>query len=338
MLMGTEFYLECHAFLERHNRTHNTTMHFTIQSNILLYNNKWRAVLDKVFKSGLSTSYEYNNQLRTVKGSAEIYSRLFESKLAKLKEDGITAQVIYVFNNDNINDTTTIYNENLNSTNPHNIRINYMHPEGRAKTNNITLLDPERYTAALLTLYDRWITDCPAFNVSPLEQLLRITAGDNEDQCPWTSTCVGSMLSVEPNGDVYNCPDFQLLDNGDYCFGNIFNDTIGQYGTNIRVRDNRLSSTEQLMLSAPAKKLYKRRIKIPPDCIRCKHYRECKGGCMKEILVYEQGLGGKFHYCHSWYHIIARIKESILSGEADNILTKLNIEPTTARRRVKLYE
>lgn len=56
---------------------------------------------------------------------------------------------------------------------------------------------------------------------------------------------------------------------------------------------------------------------------------------MRDVVLYERGIGGKFMYCRSWKMVFDRIKQSILSGEADRLLRSRDVNPEDARARVK---
>ena len=48
---------------------------------------------------------------------------------------------------------------------------------------------------------------------------------------------------------------------------------------------------------------------------------------MRDSILFGNGLYGKFFYCESWQEIFSRVKQSILSGEADNALIKFGHDP-----------
>ena len=85
------------------------------------------------------------------------------------------------------------------------------------------------------------------------------------------------------------------------------------------------------------KKNYKvsaRKYKVPDSCKSCVHFEECEGGCMRDSALYGRGIYGKFHYCESWQEVFSRVKESIITGEADGALRKYGHNPETIRSRV----
>ncbi len=56
---------------------------------------------------------------------------------------------------------------------------------------------------------------------------------------------------------------------------------------------------------------------------------------MRDSLLFQNGLYGKFHYCKSWKKVLTRIKESILNGEAKGVLDKYGVNLEDAQSYIK---
>lgn len=56
---------------------------------------------------------------------------------------------------------------------------------------------------------------------------------------------------------------------------------------------------------------------------------------MRDAELFENGMHGKFHYCESWKMVFARIKESVLSGEADKIMERYGMDVEAAKDFVR---
>ena len=172
----------------------------------------------------------------------------------------------------------------------------------------------------LIELYDRWIKDAPDFTITPLDQMFKKVIGiDGEGHCPWTRRCGGRFIEIEPNGEVYNCADFADLGKK-YCFGNL--------NSEVTLKD--------MLNTKPALQMRRRATLLPDSCQSCEHFNDCEGGCMRDATLYKHGLYGKFHYCESWKMVFARIKESILLGQADKIIEKYELDPYKVRKYVEL--
>lgn len=318
MLMKPDFYLKAYDYVEEKVKKEGRRVYFSMQSNLLGYNDKWKHVFNKVFKGALSTSFDPDEKQRTIKGNPEVYSKVFKRSFEKILNDGFRPAVIGVYDEEKAPLMHTMYDWSLSmGDKAFPLRFNYCHPTGRLKEDG-EAIKPETYGKALISIYDRWIKDVPAFEVTPLNQmLLKLLGQDGEGHCPWTKSCGGKFLGIEPAGDVYNCTDFADM-GGDFCFGNL--------NTN---------SMEEILNSQPSIAITRRSFQVPISCQECEHFDACEGGCARDAALYEHGLYGKFHYCKSWKMVFARIKESIITGEADKILEKYGFEPEKIKKQVK---
>jgi len=312
MLLGPDFY--CHAY--EYARACHPGIRFSMQSNMLGYNKRWKEVFRDVFHGSLSTSWDPEEICRTVKGSKELYSRLYHSRMAQILEDGWRPKVISTFSEETIHLAHEVYDRAIASASKgqvYDIRLNYRYPAGRASEEGPAIL-PETYARVLLEIYDRWISDAPDFLVTPLDQMFKKVTGDELGRCPWAKGCTGKIIGLEPNFDIYNCGEFADLAREEFCFGNLLTDGI----------DACLSSPAARMLAM-------RQYKHPDSCKVCIHFSECEAGCMRDSVLFDRGIYGKFYYCHSWQEAFSRIKESIMSGEADTALAKFGHDPDRMR-------
>lgn len=310
MLMGPDFYAKAWEYASQA----KPELVFSMQSNILGYStHKWKDVLMSVFKGSLSTSYDPDETHRKIKGSAQTYSRIFYDRLEKVLSDGFFPTVIGTYTQLTMPMAFRMYDEALaKGERTFNLRFNYRYPVGRDFGHG-EMLTPETYGRVLVELYDRWLRDVPGFMITPLDEMLASVLQTDHARCPWTNSCGGHFISIEPDGAVHNCAEFASLGN------NVFEETgvdTYQFG-NLNTH-----TLEQLMASKPARDIRRRRIALPTDCTSCEHFAQCGGGCARDAVLYEHGLGGKFHYCHSWMVVFDRIKESIRTGEAEGIISR----------------
>lgn len=311
-LMGPVFYEQALAIA----RNAIPGVRFSIQTNLLSYNARWSGVFATVFDGSVSTSWDPEEVCRTVKGSPALYKRLFDDRLAKVLDDGWRPKVISTFTDQTIHLADSVYDKALEADRAgrtYDIRINYRYPAGRAADYG-PALQPAAYAAALLGLYDRWIADVPGFTITPLDQMFKKAIGLEIARCPWAKGCTGRIIGIEPNLDVYNCGEFADVGDDRFKFGNLLVDGI-----------------EACLSSEPARALSRRRIDHPESCKSCAHYLECEGGCMRDSVLFGRGLYGKFFYCESWQEVFSRIKQSILTGEADRIVSKYGYDPDRTR-------
>lgn len=316
MLMGPAFYRKAKAYTTAKGFPN---LRHAIQTNLLAYTSKaWKTVFEEVFEGRVSSSYDPDDAHRTVKGNADIYARRFWTAIDAVTADGFAPLVIGVYDEATVPLALPFYEKvKARGERSFALRFNYCYPVGRFVGNN-EAIRPKTYADTLIALYDRWIVDLPNFQITPLDLMAKKVMGvDEGGHCPWTRRCGGRFVEIEPNGDVYNCSEF--ADHGDarYCFGNLRTHTV-----------------DQLLASPPAALTRRRAYDLPEDCLACEHFTECEGGCMRDALLFEHGVAGKFHYCESWKRVFTRIKSSILTGEADGMVRKFGLDPATVRAHV----
>lgn len=315
MLLGPNFYRDALNYT----REKLPRIRFSMQSNILGYNPRWNEVFRDVFAGSISTSWDPDESCRTLKGSASLYSRLYHDKMDQILSDGWRPKVISTISEDTAHLAQDVYERAISNDaqgKTYDIRINYRYPAGRAEGEGPAIL-PATYASTLLDLYDQWIHDAPGFLITPLDQMFLKVTGAELARCPWSMGCTGKIIGLEPNFDVYNCGEFADLGGDEFKFGNLITDGI----------DNCLKSPAAHALSM-------RQFKHPESCKSCIHYIECEGGCMRDSALFGRGLYGKFYYCETWQELFSRIKESIISGEADRALVKFGHDPKSIRDKV----
>jgi radical SAM protein with 4Fe4S-binding SPASM domain len=318
MLMGPDFYWKCYDYAMIEMKKTGRYINFSMQSNMLGYSEKWKDVFLTVFGSSLSTSFDPDETNRTIKGNWETYSRVFKRSLDKVIDDGFMPMVIGVYKEENAHLMHRVYDWSLSRGDKcFPLRFNYCVPTGRQGDTG-ELISPITYGNMLVEVYDRWIKDVPNFTITPLDQMFKKVVGvDGEGHCPWTRKCGGRFLALEPNGDVYNCTDFADLDSK-YRFGNLKSDSVAD-----------------MLKSQPAIDIRRRQNRLPASCMSCEHFQDCEGGCARDSVLYQKGMYGKFHYCHSWKIVFSRIKESILKNEADGIIKKMGLDPIKVKDYVR---
>ncbi|MFC4236197.1 radical SAM/SPASM domain-containing protein [Thalassospira xianhensis] len=317
MLMPPDFYWKAFEYA----RSINPEVRFSIQSNLLSYDSKrWKDVFEQVFEGSVSTSFDPDERNRYFKGSTKLYSKIFWKRMDALIGDGFVPKIIGTYTDETADLADVMYErvKEYGAMAP-NLRFNYRYPAGRDSGKG-ELISPDNYGRMIIRLYDRWIKELPEFTITPLDEMLKKVIHLEVNRCPWTRECGGRFLGIEPNGDVYNCSEFADLGDTEYRFGNIDEHTI-----------------PEMMRSLPARRIRRRRVELPMDCTTCRHFSECEGGCMRDAVLYDRGLGGKFYYCWSWKMTFDRIKESVRNGEADGAIRKFKMDPDTVRRNQNLH-
>lgn len=313
MLMGPDFYVKAWEYAQ----SAMPGVKFAMQTNLLLYTPRWKHVFHEIMGGQVSTSFDPDERHRQYKGRTDLYTRLFMNRLGMATDDGIHPLVIGTYSEETIDKAFDMYDFCMSwGERAPALRFNYRYPAGRDVESGATLT-PETYGRTLLALYDRWIKDVPAFQITPLDQMLKKAVGRESGRCPWSKSCGGQFLEIEPNGDVYNCSEFADLGDEAFSYGNIDAHDLAT-----------------LMRSPAAAAMRRRQYDLPADCLSCRHFDECEGGCARDSVLFGRGLGGKFFYCQSWKMVFDRIKQTIRNGEADGVMAKYDMDLDAARNRL----
>lgn len=320
MLMGPDFYWKAY----QHAIQSVPQIRFSMQSNILGYSTgRWKEILETVFKRSISSSYDPDELNRTMKGSATRFHKIFFQKLEMMLADGFRPSVIGTYTEESAELGVKLYERSMSQGNAaFSLRFNYRYPVGRVFGEGEAIA-PHTYGKMLLDVYNRWIVDNPPFMITPLDEMLGKVIGTEGSRCPWTNACGGRFISIDPDGSAYNCAEFgslgqSLADDGQvdpYKYGNL-----------------KVNTVDELLGSTAATDMRRRRIDVPQSCKTCRHFNECEGGCARDSALYGRGMGGKFYYCESWIMVFDRIKESVMSGEADVVIReKFKKDPNVIR-------
>lgn len=343
MLMGPDFYIDTYNYA----KSVKPGVKFSIQTNLLLYKkSRWKKVFEDIFQGNISTSFEPDNNNRTIKGNAQKYTDRFMDVIEEVVEDGFTPLVIGTYSKETSHYVDEMYTmakryDTDEATGGFHLRVNYVTPTGRYTNDGIS---PRDYGDLLIELYDRWIVEVPKFDVVPLSEMFERTIGKTKvNKCPWTNKCGGTFLAIEPNGDMFNCSEFADIGDKSFSFGNVLKGVL--YGTK---RENLVGFERQptkdkgygvQVMETPAARAHIRREhNLPMDCRTCEHFRECEGGCHRDSVLLDTGISGKYFYCLSWKKVFGRIKESVLNGEADNMIRAFDMDPEEARQYIRTNE
>lgn len=128
MLMGADFYWKAWEYVQEV----KPGIRFSMQSNILAYDTKrWRDLLAGPFDYSISTSYDPDEENREYKGSASLYTRIFNSRLDAMLKDGFHPKIIGTYTEDTIRLSLDMYDRALERGDAaFDFRVNYRYPAG----------------------------------------------------------------------------------------------------------------------------------------------------------------------------------------------------------------
>lgn len=293
MLMSPSFYTKAKEYADSKGRK---DIAWSMQSNILLYkSSKWKRVFQEVFEGRISTSYEPDEVHRTVKGCPKKYGERFKIAAKAMLDDGFDLFIIGVFDDNNIDSANELYNFAKKNDGRVAIRINYKVPVGRAKADEIvSLLNPKTYGEKLVELEKLREKEQSNVSIIPNDILLEKLRGGIDEICPWTNNCAGRIISIEPNGDVYNCDNYAEIGDKNLSFGNL-----------------NYNETSEIFSSKAFSQALSRSYTTHDDCLSCDYFYACRGGCSRDSYLFTGDTNGKFPYCYSWKLIFNELSRKI---------------------------
>jgi len=322
MLMGVDFYKELIEYIEN---KYPNKFTYAMQSNFLLYNKEWFELISK-YKIGMSTSYDFYSDIRNLGGNVKKYYDIWYKNIKQFQKDmseylntDFYPYVINIVNKQNHKKIKEIYE--IAKKEKFNIRHNYFYKVGRGDKNSEKYyIEPEDYGKFLVDMFNLWINDALAgnidinfFKVYPssyfVEKVISIDNGGH--MCPWLNTCGGTFLAIEPTGVFYNCSE--MADINGFPYGNIFE----------------IDDLKEIILTENFQKIYQRRRKLPKECLSCKYYKYCQGGCMRDSYINERNFGnlyGKTWACKAWYMIFEEVLKYKNFFEKVYVIDKMNLK------------
>lgn len=307
MLMKPDFYLQSYEYI----RQKGYDVIFSMQTNLLLYSEKWHEVIETVLGGVIGTSYDYG-RTRNIHGNSDIYHKVFMKRFAQLHDDGFLTGVVTVLTDDNIDQAYQLYDLSRAYESYYgygfDIKYNYVYTEGRAKDTGIQTLDKAKYKSFLLSLVDRIYEDNPTFNISPINHFIKNMKDKGLAGCPFKSNCASGVLSVDEDGHVYTCSSFANTQDRNYQYGNIFNHTLYCDDGN-QTLHHEINFFDRIHTSTAYQAMHKRKVRLNIDCIKCPHLNECQGGCGYQSVLERGDLYAKPDYCDVWFDVISKIKD-----------------------------
>ena len=304
MLMGVDFYKELIEYIEG---KYPNKFFYVLQSNFLLYNKKWFKLITK-YKILTSTSYDFYSDIRNLGGNVKKYYDIWYKNIKKFQKDmseylntDFYPYVINIVNKQNHKKVKEIYE--IAKKEKFNIRHNYFWKVGRGDKNaKKYYIEPEDYGKFLVETFNNYVKDIinntadKNLIIYPIHYFYEKVRNPKSDfECPWINNCAGHFLLIENDGTIYNCHTFSDINK--FSYGNIFE----------------IDDLKEIILTENFQKIYQRRRKLPKECLSCKYYKYCQGGCMRDSYINERNFGnlyGKTWACEVWYMLFEYMEKN----------------------------
>ncbi len=251
--------------------------HF-FQTNGTNIDEKWA----KFFKDNnflVGVSYDGHNRIHDIhrtQVNGKKSSRLVNKGLANLKTEGVEYNILSVVTNEVAENIDIVYQGLLDKEAYFQQFIACLDPI--LESNENKYLDPVVYGKFLIRLFDLWTRSLDdGYNVSIrlFNNFISILMGYPPEACDMMGNC-SIQYVIEADGDVYPC-DFFCLDS--YKLGNINTESYSDF------------DKQRTEIKFVEKSLIK-----PDECIECKYFNLCRGGCPR----YASKETNKFRFCESY--------------------------------------
>jgi uncharacterized protein len=271
-----------------------------MQSNGLLLDEDWVSFLrEELFHISFSLdgTRELNDLTRVDHHGSGSFDRIMRAyRLAK--DGGLTTGVVLTLTSLNAPHAANIYRNFAAESIPFSVLPLLNAGNARGNFDELSLM-PEAYLRAWTTMYDLWLDGKPYVYVSNFVHETRAVLTGRPNMCTGLANCADSTIAIEPDGSVYPCGS--LAANPELSYGTLAS-----------------SSLENLMSSSVARNLRHRQ--HTDECLKCKWFHTCHGGCMSRAHKYKGTVHVKDYYCHALYgiyeHIEMRVKERELNRSA----------------------
>lgn len=261
LLMGREFFHSAKELLD----TEFDRYRYSLQTNLLAFDESWVSTIHTIFRSILSTSYEPGGLYRLYNGTAKEYSNQFENRIRLLDETKLRCAVTGVYFDETLDLIPKLYDFAASHRSVIAIRVNHGMALGRASIHTDSTLippNPIKLSQEYIKLFHRWIVDQPDFSVQPFKDMIQMLTAADSRRCPWTSECFNKIIGIEPDFSIYNCSDQASYDSK-LRFGNILEKPLDQI----------YQTPEVVKILHKCKKI------TPSTCFDCEYFDLCGGGC-----------------------------------------------------------
>ena len=290
LLMGRNFYEKVVEVQDRVLGPLMWRLSNNMQSNILLYNETFEEVFEKLGINYVGTSYEYVEKLRGLGRNvdSELYNRQFFAAAAKLKKRKIGLGVIYVVTSKAVHKPVETINLLANLSGnifDMSIRLNPVYREGEAKKSELAYLyvTAEEYGHFTGKAFVHWYNRRHIFpKIQPFQGFIdRFLDPSAALTCDEAGICGQTHLGVDAHGNIYQCG--RAMDAGLLKYGNIKDNNF----------DNVFDNAQKTNLDM------RNEILAKGECSQCRFFDYCNGGCPVDSYNYFDEWHKKTYFCET---------------------------------------
>lgn len=298
LLAGTSFFEDVFNLQKKYIDNDDILIVNTIQTNGILLNEEW---IDLIKRTGCSIGLsldgnaEINDAWRLTKNGKGTYQKVLDS-IKLLQKNGIPIHLLSVITPEALLHGRAIY-QNFREIGV--TWMEFMYPFYSKIDNTIDQnINPSQWGQFYKDVFDAWIEeDNPEIYVRTLHDLCMKILGGKTSMCCFGSDC-SYVVTVDPSGNIYVCDD--LLSYSDSLLGNILSDSI--FDINAKQKLTRLSKKSTL---------------YGADCLKCKYFAICKGGCTLFRAKKFDDFHNTHYFCEAQRSIISHIENYFINKSVE---------------------
>ncbi len=295
-LAGLDFFKKLIMLQKKYN-TKKVQINNTLQTNGMAIDHEWAEYLSKNrFLVGISLDgpKDLHDMFRHDSGMKGTFSRVMNA-ISLFNRYKVEYNILFVVNSVVARHAEKVYSFFKRNNFRYLQFIPCLDPLGEKQGLHEFSLSPERFALFLKKLFDLWYDDIIRGNMISIryfDNLVGMMAGYRPEICGMTGECICQMV-IEADGGVYPC-DFYVFD--EWYMGNI-----------------KELSFEELKNSETGKMFVEVSRHISRECISCKWYSLCRGGCRRLREPFYDGKPALNFFCESYReffeHAAARLKQ-----------------------------
>lgn len=267
--VGYEYFNEIIATIMSIKVKNNLELNFVIQTNGILLNEAWIKLFKRYdFKVGVSFDGFNSN----IKHHRPQLTKV-EKNIHLLKKYGVKFSILSVFNNETINDLVDNYT--LMNKLQYNYKILPMNDNGHLEKKYIIKFDENNYKK-IEEFAKKWLFDTSC--VVKMRSFHSIFNTLLLEEIPLCNSCIENRVSIRPDGSLFPC-------------GRPFDDKyrVGHM--------NDIGEFSQFQNNNGYKNLINLKIDKINNCLGCKYFNICNGGCVSNNILDNSYAEANGFYC-----------------------------------------
>jgi len=295
LLMGPAFFREAMPRIRALLADAGVSVRSSIQSNLLLIDREWLALLRDEFPGGIGTSFDWG--LRNLAGSWEAFRDRWLDKYRQCRDAGVAVGAITVVNRACVDRPDEVYDFFAALACPFETYPMAPWGEDNGKATIGTFgIGADDYGRWLVRIWERYRDD-PAPRARPvfLDRLARAVALGEPVGNHMAGDCAAGNLVVSTDGTVSYCP--ALAGSREHLYGNL------------------LETDLATLLRSPVRlAVFRRQLLLPEECRECSWNRVCHGGCPADALGFLGDALRKDPYCAAYLRVLPVIADDLAHG------------------------